>query len=507
MRYSRFLLFLLTLSVAGATRPNIVGIMVDDMGFSDLGCYGSEIRTPHLDSLAKGGIRYTQMTNTAKCWTTRISLLTGLYHIRSDRDFANSALAGQVLRPAGYHTWWSGKHHAGFNPYERGFDHFSGFLGGAINFWNPGNAARPGEPKPGWGASYSWAFDDSIVKPYVPDSEFYATDRFTDWALEWVNGQADDKPFFLYLAYNAPHWPLHAHPEDIARYKGVYDGGYQAIREARYTRQIESGLFDKATTPLPAPDAQLNWDALSPEQRADESMRMAIHAAMVDRVDQNVGRLVRSLREKKKLDNTLILFLVDNGASHERPGRGAPKEPWGSVGTFQAIGKDWSVACNTPLRYWKTSSHEGGICTPMIAHWPAGIRKPGRIYRENCHLVDLLPTWMELAGEQASYPADIPPPDGISIVPSFRDEPLAREKPLAWQYGGGRAIRDGNWKLVYSRGWRLYDLAKDRCESNDLSTAQPERVKTMTARWHAWYESCTGTPFKEPPKKSKKRNP
>ena len=502
-----FLTFLLLANFAFAA-PNIIVIMTDDMGWSDLGCYGGEIQTPHLDRLAANGIRYTQMTNTAKCWTTRISLLTGLYHIRSDRDFANSALAGQVLRPAGYHTWWSGKHHASFNPYERGFDHFSGFLGGAINFWNPsGKRARPGEPTPGWGSDYAWAFDDTIVKPYIPDKDFFATDRFTDWALEWINGQTDNKPFFLFLAYNAPHWPLHAHDKDIAKYKGVYDVGYDAIRQARYQRQLASGLFDAQTAPLPTPDADLaKWGTLSDDQRAAESMRMAIHAAMVDNVDQNVGRVVEALRQRNKLDDTLILFLVDNGASHERTLTKPPQHPWGTVGTFQAIGQYWAATANTPLRYWKVSSYEGGIGTPMIAHWPAGIRNPGRINRELCHLVDLLPTWMELAGDKAAYPDDIPPIDGISIAPTFRDQPLTRERPLAWQYGGGRALRDGDWKLVYNRsGWALYDLAKDRTETTNLAAKHPERLAAMTARWHAWYESCTGNAFKEPQKKKKKK--
>ena len=193
-----------------------------------------EIQTPNLDSLAENGIRYTQAYNTSKCWTTRISLLTGLYHHRSDRDFENTALIGEILRPAGYRTWWSGKHHAGFNPYDRGFDHFSGFLGGAINFWNPGDQAREGESVPGWQAVYSWAFDDE-VKPYNPGKEFFATDTFTDWSLEWLDEvEGKEDPFFLFLSYTAPHWPLHAHPEDIAKYKGIYDEGYEAIRKARY---------------------------------------------------------------------------------------------------------------------------------------------------------------------------------------------------------------------------------------------------------------------------------
>ena len=308
MRFLIAFLFLLAQAVfCGAERPNIVLIMADDMGYSDLGCYGGEIKTPNLDRLAENGIRYTQAYNTSKCWTTRISLLTGLYHHRSDRDFRNTALIGEVLRPAGYRTWWSGKHHAGFNPYDRGFDHFAGFLGGAINFWNPGDRARDGEDTPGWRAVYSWAFDDKVINPYNPSKEFFATDSFTDWSLEWLNEKRDSaKPFFLFLSYNAPHWPLHAHPEDIAKYEGVYDRGYDAIRKARYQRQLKIGLFDQKTAPLSEPEHE-SWKELSPKEREEEALRMEIHAAMVHRMDQNIGRLVKKLEETDKLKNTLII--------------------------------------------------------------------------------------------------------------------------------------------------------------------------------------------------------
>jgi arylsulfatase A-like enzyme len=502
-------------AVEASNRPNILVILVDDMGYSDLGCYGSEIQTPHLDRLAAEGIRYTQMYNTSKCWTTRISLLTGLWHTRSGRGFEHSALVSEVLGPAGYRTWWSGKHHASFNPHGRGFDHFSGFLGGAISFWNPSGKARPNEPAPKWKANYRWAFDKKEVQPYVPDKDFYATDRFTDWAMEWLDdSKDDDKPFFLYVAYNAPHWPLHARQEDIAKYKGVYEKGYAPIRHARYARQIKMGLFDPKVAPLSDPEfGQAEWAALSDEERQIQTMRMTIHAAMVDRVDQNVGRLVSKLKQQKRLDNTLILFLVDNGASAEQPGnKGASTEPWGSVGTFQAIGKRWAQVADTPLRFWKVTSHEGGICTPMIAHWPAGIAKAGEFYRQPCHLVDLLPTFMELAGEKAKYPgtskeAGIPPLDGLSIAPSFEGKSLKRKTPLFFQYGRGKAIRDGDWKLVRSGsgGWELYNLRQDRTETRNLASSEPDRVIQMTEAWEAWYESTTGHGFVE--KKLKKNKP
>ena len=490
------------------SQPNIIVILTDDMGYSDLGCFGSEIQTPNLDRLADKGIRFTQMYNTSKCWTTRISLLTGLYHQRSDRSFANTALAGEVLRPAGYRTWWSGKHHASFNPYDRGFDHFAGFLGGAINFWNPdGRTPREGEPVPGWGANYDWAFDGKIVKDYLPEKGFYATDDFTDWALDWLREDTDqDKPFFLYLAYNAPHWPLHAHPEDIAKYKGVYDEGYESIRQQRYQRQLKSGLFASDLVPLSPPEHR-DWDSISSEEKAKEALRMQIHAAMVDRVDQNVGRLLEQLEKNGQLDHTLILVLVDNGASHEKPGRRGPKDtrvPMGSVGSFEAIGQSWANAVNTPLRKWKVQGLEGGICTPMIAHWPRGITtSAGAICREPCHLIDLLPTFIELAGENADYPVGIPAVDGVSLVPLLKGKDLHRSEPLFFQYGSWQVIRDNQWKLVQqkSKPWELYDLSQDRTETRNLASQRPDRVAEMKQRWMSWYRDCTGKAWKVASKK------
>ncbi|MEM7012337.1 MAG: arylsulfatase [Verrucomicrobiota bacterium] len=479
-----------------AERPNIVVIMTDDMGYSDLGCFGGEIETPNLDRLAENGIRFTQMYNTSKCWTTRISLLTGLYHQRSDRDFSNTALVGEVLRPANYRTWWSGKHHANFNPYDRGFDHFSGFLGGAINFWNPGDKAREGEPKPGWGANYTWAFDQQLQKPFIPDKGFYATDDFTDWALDWLDEErGDDEPFFLYLAYNAPHWPLHAHAKDIDKYTRVYDVGYAAIREARFERQLEIGLYDKATCSLSNPE-HASWSELSDSEQTEEALLMQIHAAMVDNVDQNIGRLLDKLSESGELENTLILFLVDNGASHEKPGRGTkdPDAEWGTVGSFEAIGKSWANVANTPLRLWKVQGLEGGINTPMIAHWPAGISAAsGLFYREPCHVIDLLPTFIELAGERATYPDNLTPIDGISLTPAFRGDSLDRNSPICFEYGSWQAIREGKWKLVQrkSEPWALYDLSVDRTETNDLAAQLPGRVDAMSRKWSAWRRDCT----------------
>ncbi|MEC8043516.1 MAG: arylsulfatase [Verrucomicrobiota bacterium] len=488
MKSKIILLCVLFFFANGAERPNIILILADDMGYSDLGCYGGEIETPNLDLLAENGIRYTQAYNTSKCWTTRISLLTGLYHHRTNRDFENTALVGKILKSAGYRTWWSGKHHAGFNPFDRGFDHFSGFLGGAINFWNPGDQAREGEDEPGWRAVYSWAFDDKVVNPYNPGKEFFATDAFTDWGLEWLDEKKDSaKPFFLFLSYNAPHWPLHAHDEDIEKYDGVYDDGYESIRRARYRKQMEIGLFDDKTSRLSKPEHEF-WNNLSKKVRNEEALRMQIHAAMVDRMDQNIGRLTERLEETGKFENTLILFLVDNGASHERPKRGYKNDnaKWGSVGSFEAIGQSWANALNSPFRKWKVQGMEGGICTPLIAHWPNGIElSKNSISREPCHLIDFVPTFMELAGEKSSYPKYLPELDGISLVPTFSGNKLKRKKPLFFQYGSWQVIRQKEWKLVQRKKepWQLYDLSKDRTEMHDLALHFPERVKLMKRKW------------------------
>jgi arylsulfatase A-like enzyme len=379
---SWILFFVSAVASFSAERPNIVLILADDMGYSDLGCYGGEIKTPNLDSLAKNGIRYTQAYNTSKCWTTRISLLTGLYHQRSDRD------------------------------------------------------------------------------------------------LEWLDEkESTDDPFFIYLAYNAPHWPLHAHPDDIAKYKGVYDSGYEAIRKARYERQLAIGLFNEVVTPLSEPEPK-PWTTLSSKERDEEALRMEIHAAMVDRLDQNVGRLLGKLRELGKLENTLIIFLVDNGASRERPKRGKkdPASTWGSVGSFEAIGQSWANATNSPFKKWKVQGMEGGICTPMIAHWPNGIKVPkNSISREPCHLIDFVPTFPELAGERSVYPGNLPDLDGISLTPTFTGGKLHRGKPLFFQYGGWQVIRENSWKLVRNKSepWQLYDLSRDRTETKNLVSAYP----------------------------------
>ena len=487
-------------------KPNILIILVDDMGYSDLGCFGSEIQTPNIDRLATGGMKFAEMYNTAKCFPSRASLLTGVYFQRTDQDFSRTATLAEVLEPAGYTTLWSGKHHATFNPVTRGFDRYYGMLGGCENHFNPGSKAIAGQPVPTHkGNGNRWALDGKEVDNFISqDPNFYDTDAFTDRALQWLDEyQTTNKPFLLYMAYTAPHWPLQAWPEDIAKYKGVYDGGYETVRKARYERQIKLGLVAPKTSPLPpmeyAKKASKKWDDLSAEERKQEAMKMEVFAAMLDRVDQNIGRLLKRLEEQGKLDNTLVLFLSDNGACAETPAPWDnidPNAPVGSVATFIDYGPSWAAVGNTPLRKWKTESFEGGICTPLVAHWPAGMKPQSGYHREPVHVIDIMPTVLDIAGAKypgASKQTPIPPIDGVSLVPAFNGQKIARSKPIFFQFNQGSAVRDGKWKLVRNGPtWELYDLSVDRTETQNLAAARPELVQQMDAAWLAWWKDCTG---------------
>lgn len=343
-------------------KPNVLLIMVDDMGYSDLGCFGGEINTPNIDKLAENGIRFTQFYNTAKCMPSRACLLTGVYAQQCGMDkkplaIVNAATLGEVLGKAGYRTYASGKHHSTENLYDRGFDHYYGLRDGAANFWNPGEQ-REGEPMPGNKGRIRYWCDDSVTySPFTPiDKNFYSTDAYTEKALEWLGEkELEEQPFFLYVAYQAPHYPLHAWPEDIAKYKGTYDAGYEAIRKARYQRMVEMGLFDPAKTPLLEMDEN-TWSELSGIELEKEKLRMEIYAAMLDRADQNIGKIIAKLKTQGKLDNTLVLFVSDNGACAEMPiveNRSTNIEDFGGVASYEVVGKNWATVQNTPLRNWK----------------------------------------------------------------------------------------------------------------------------------------------------------
>ena len=503
------LLCVLTILIAGRVlamipqeRPNIIFILVDDMGWSDLGCYGSEIQTPNIDYLATRGIRFTQMYNTAKCFPSRACLLTGVYAQQSGMDeknteMKNSVTLGEVLRPAGYRTYASGKHHGTENLYDRGFDHYYGLRDGCSNFWNPG-VQRPGEPVPGHKNQRHWCDDEKNYHPYTPeDPDFYTTDAFTDKALEWLDEpETQEKPFLLYLAYTAPHYPLHAWPEDIAKYEGVYDKGYHAIQQSRYERQIALGLINPQTTKLTQEPKPAAWNSLSAEEKGRESKRMEIYAAKLDRVDQNIGRVLDKLRAQGKLDNTLIMFASDNGACAEETGAvvfsDAPEDA-GTIASYDTVGESWAIVQNTPFRFYKNYSHEGGTCTPFIASWPAKIKTQGGFDRQPMHFIDIMATFVEIGG--ATYPTEhrnqaITPMQGVSLVPTFEGRQISRGRPIYWQWAEGAAIRDGDMKAVrFGERWELYDIGQDRNETRDLAEHQPEVLQRLTSQWKRWFAS------------------
>jgi len=489
-------------------KPNIIFILVDDMGWSDIGCYGGEISTPNIDRLAENGIRFTQFYNTAKCMSSRGSLLTGLYAQqcgmgRRPDTLINSVTLGEVLRTADYRTLASGKHHGLENLKDRGFDHYYGLRDGCCNFWNPGEK-RPGEPVPGSkGRIRYWCDDEKTYAPYTPeDKKFYTTDAFTDNALEWLEEkELNDKPFFLYLAYTAPHYPLHAWPEDIAKYKGKYDDGYDAIRKARYERMVTMGLVDPVKSPLTEWDGD-DFSKLSDIELEKVKLRMEIYAAMLDRVDQNIGKILERLKKQGKLENTLIMFASDNGGCAENPrvkNRSTKLEDFGTVASYETVGKNWATVQNTPLRKWKNYTHEGGIRTPFIVSWPGKINNEGGFNHEPGHLIDIMPTLVELTG--AEYPETfdskkIIPMQGTSLIDALKGEQLEREKPIFWQWSKGGGIRDGNMKAVFwgkenERRWELYDMSKNLNETDDLASKNPEQLEQLKNEWSNWYEEVT----------------
>ncbi|MFV0442694.1 MAG: arylsulfatase [Planctomycetaceae bacterium] len=536
-------LMVLTTSIATAKPPNIVVILSDDMGFSDLSCYGSEIETPTLDTLAAGGLRFTQFYNTARCCPTRASLLTGLYphqagigHMMDDRglpgyrgDLNQSCRTiAEVLKPAGYQTCAVGKWHVTPHvrpgtsqhnwPLQRGFDRHYGTIHGAGSFYDPNSLTR----------------DNVLISPfadpeYQPETYFY-TDAISDHAVRFIdehfnNPRAESTgPFFLYAAYTAAHWPMHALPEDVAKYKGKYDTGYGAIRAARLQKAKALGLVVPETELSPQAE---DWDAV--EHREWEIRCMEVYAAMIDRMDRGIGKIVAELEATGQLKNTLIFFLQDNGGCAEGMGRTArspqvvradrpslpPMKPdelqldmipkqtrdgWpvlqgpgvlpGPADTFHGYGRGWANVSNTPFREYKHWVHEGGISTPLIVHWPEGISRHGELEHQPGHLIDIMATCVDVAG--AHYPqqfgdSEIHPLEGRSLRPTFRGGQIDRQA-IYWEHEGNRAIRVGRWKLVAKEDqpWELYDIDTDRTELHDRSAEQPDRVREMSAQWDAW---------------------
>ena len=515
-------LFAAAVSAAAPAKPNVILIMVDDMGYSDLGCWGSEIDTPNIDSLAKDGLRFTQFYNSARCCPTRATLLTGLAphqvgigHMTGENANKNAntppAYAGninnscvtlaQVAKSAGYATFMTGKWHLSGTdqadwPLQRGFDRYYGCISGATHFFHP----------------YDWRIiydgNTPVENPEsTTDRPFYTTDAFADHAIRFIDehnaGPSKEKPFFLYLAFTAPHWPHHAHDQELEKYRGKFDMGWDKLREQRFARQKASGLIPSSWKLSPRDPEVPAWDSLGDRQKKECSFRMGAYAAMIDRVDQKIGDLLASLKKHDAYDNTLILFLSDNGACAEVSLLGvgdpikdrAPNTPL----TVPSYGKAWANASATPYRLYKHFAHEGGANTPFIAHWPARIGKGRDWYREPAQLIDVMSTVVDVSG--GTYPKkfeghDIIPNEGVSLVPAFEGKSLPRKEPIFIEHENNAFVRDGEWKLVGrgvtpARGlardkWELYHLSEDGTELNDLSSEMPDKVKSMSADWETW---------------------
>jgi arylsulfatase A-like enzyme len=531
---------------AASSRPNIILIMTDDVGYSDIGCYGGEIDTPNLNSLAQGGLRFSQFYNTARCCPTRAALLTGLYShqagighmVDSWSTKVGEAYAGELshsavtiaeaLKSADYATYMTGKWHVTHKtkpmdesdkrnwPLQRGFDRFYGTIHGAGSFYDPNTLVR----------------DNAFISPYADSEyqspEYYYTDAINDHAVRYVSEhkkQAGDKPFFLYMAHTAAHWPMQAKESDIKKYKGRYDAGYEPIRLARLARMKQLGLVDSRWQLSPQAG---DWNKVTNQEW--ETRCMEVYAGMLDCMDQGIGRLLDTLKANGQYENTLILYLQDNGGCAEPMSRNAPFKPRadapslpalpkdflqpdmipkqtrdgypirqgdgvmpGPADTYIGYGKAWANVSNTPFREYKHWQHEGGISTPLIAHWPSGINanRRGKFDAQPSHLIDIMATCVDVAG--AKYPSEfhghsIKPMEGVSLAPIMRGASIQRANPLFWEHEGNRAIRLGEWKLVskHPDGWELYNMTSDRTEMNNLAEQQPEKVQEMSALWDAW---------------------
>jgi arylsulfatase A-like enzyme len=530
-----------TWAVAGApAKPNIMIILADDLGFSDIGCYGAEIQTPNIDSLAQNGLRFTQFYNTSRCCPTRASLLTGLYphqagvgHMMVDRGLAgyrsdlnhNCMTIAEVMHLAGYRTYMCGKWHLTrfdgpkdpqYNwPVQRGFDQFYGTLRGYGSYYDPSGLCRQN--------TFITPQNDPEYKP----KEFYYTDAISDNAVRFLQQhaqQAPDKPFFMYVAYTAAHWPMHALEKDIAKYEGKFNDGYEPVRKARVERLKRLGLIDAKWDTAPTVG---EWDTIKAKKR--EARCKEVFDAMVDDMDQGIGRIIAELKKQNRLDNTVIFYLHDNGGCAEDMGRRAAAEPapdnlkpmaaddlqlhtkppmqtrdgrWvrtgpgvmpGEPDTYLAYGRNWANVSNTPFREYKHWVHEGGISTPFIVHWPNGIpaARRGQLETQPGHIIDLMATCVGLSGAQ--YPSTfngqpIKPMEGVSLLPTFKGEKVERKNPLFWEHESNRAVREGNWKLVAKadESWELYDMQADRTEMHNLAAQHPDKVKELAAKWDAY---------------------
>ncbi len=505
-----FLCFPSLIHAAEVPQPNILLILADDLGYSDLGCYGGEIATPNLDALARGGLRFTQFYNTARCWPSRAAILTGYYAQQVRRDTVPGLKSGtpgtrppwarllpELLRPLGYRSYHSGKWHVDGKPLQNGFDHSY-----SLNDHDRHFAPR------------QHTEDDVALPAVATNSGYYSSTAIADHAIKCLQDHAKNfsgRPFFEFLAFTAPHFPVQAPADDIARYRDRYLAGWDTLREERWQRQQSLGLGVGTLSPVERelgppyafPDAlaklgpnevnrPLPWNDLNAAQRQFQAGKMAIHAAMVDRMDREIGRVLEQLRVMGALENTLVLFMSDNGASAEMMVRGDGHDPLvalGSAATFLSIGPGWSSLANTPFRRHKTWVHEGGIATPLIVSWPRGISSRGELRHTPGHLIDLVPTILERAGGQrletwAGIP--VPPAPGLSLVPLFEKDGAVEHDSLWWLHEDNRALRVGNWKIVAAgkdSPWELYDLGSDRAEATNLAPSKPEKVRELADIW------------------------
>jgi arylsulfatase len=517
-------------------RPNFLVIVADDMGFSDAGCYGGDIATPHLDRLAAGGLRFTQMYSTARCWPSRTCLLTGYYaqQVRMDpprgRLPAWARVLPHYLKPLGYRSYHSGKWHLTGAPRpvrDGGFDH-SYCLEDYDRYFAPKNAL----------------LDDRPLPPVPAGSDFYVTTAIASHAIGFLKEHAEKhpkEPFLLYLAFTSPHFPLHAIQEDVARYRSRYLEGWDAVRQKRYQRMREIGIVNcplSRPNPETVPSWNLSaeelrkrigpgeagravpWSDLSQEQKTFQATKMAIHAAMIDRMDREIGRVLDQVRAMGAFDGTAVFFVSDNGASAEQIIRGDGHDPAalpGSAKSYLCLGPGWSTAANTPLRLHKSWVHEGGIASPLIVHWPAGIRDRGQLRHTPAHFIDVPATLLELSGSPApgTWNNATPPPlPGRSLVPALASDVTISRDYFYWHHMTNRAVRVGDWKLVAAGGkqgygpWELYDLRTDRCEMENLAGQHPAKVKDLAALWQACdaqFQRQAGPA--EPAKPAKKKAP
>jgi len=487
--------------------PNVVVILIDDMGFSDLGCYGGEVPTPNIDALAAGGLRFTQFYNTVRCSPTRASLLTGLYPHQAGLGFLESLVRenskgtqghlrddcvtmAEVLQDEGYFTIMTGKWHMGQNrgtpPWARGFMRS---LSSAI-----GETYFPNQQQQRQNGLHVNGKRHELDAPIFGEN-WYGPDLMTDWGLKFIDEAiAADKPFFYYLPHSSVHFALQAPEEDIARYRGKYLVGWDKLREERHKRQIEMGLVDPKWPLSPLPPDVPAWDTLSDEEKDRFDHIMAIYAAMIDRLDRSIGTLVEGLKERGVLDDTMIVVLCDNGGNAESGPRGRleGKDPGGPHSTV-FLGQCWATLANTPFRRYKHFTHEGGISTPLVVHWPNGIspERNGKLETQPGHLIDLMATVVNITG--ANYPTErdghaIQPMEGVSLVPALAGKPLVRKQPIFWEHEGNRAVRSGKWKLVmkYKGPWELYDIEADRTEQHNVIKRESELANNLIAKWEAW---------------------